>query len=108
MRHLDRRMADDLEQFLVIPHIIFTRRNIQITHQDGALWFFCGKNIAQLGEVIKFLSKFFVLRAIRHIAASGHIVVVDGDPIGQTARHMPGVAQLGQIQTPCVFQRKFR
>ena len=97
MRHLDRRMADDLKKFLVIPHIIFSRRNIQITHQDGALWFLCGKNIAQLGEVIEFLTKFFVLRAIRHIAASRHIVIVDGDPIGQTACHMPGVAQLRQI-----------
>ena len=34
-------------------------------------------------------------------------MIVDGHPIGQTGRHVPGMPQLCQIQTPRILQRNF-
>ncbi len=92
MFHLDRGVADDLQQLLVVPHIIFARGNVQITDQNGAIGLFPMEPVPHIRQEIQFLAEFFVHLAVGHITAGGDIAIVDRHPVFQPRRHMPCMA----------------
>ena len=101
--HLNRRMADNLQQLLVIPHIAFQWGNVEITHdQRGPV-----NRIRPAGhplQKIELLSKFGVYLPVRLVAARRDIDVFDNHAlvIGQFHAHMARLA----IILP-VMPRKF-
>ena len=97
MLHLHRRMADDLQQRLVVPDIILARGDVQIAHQNGAVGPVPAKEIAHLGQEIELLAKLLVFVPVGNIAARRHIDVVNGNAVLQPGRHMAGMAKACKI-----------
>jgi hypothetical protein len=97
MLDFDRSVADDLQQRLVVPDVIFTGRDVQITDQNGAVGAFPVEMIPHFGQEIQFLAEFHILLAVGDIAACGDIAIVDRDAVFQPRGNVAGMAKLGEI-----------
>ena len=105
MLHLDRGVADHLEQLLMGPNVIFARSNIEISHKDRLFRGLITEPVAHLGKVIQFMAEFLVHLTVGHIAARGDIAVMDGDAILEPRCHMAGIALAHEITVTHIFQR---
>ena len=69
-----RRVADDVEQLLVAPHIVFQRRDIQVAHQNDGIVpprFAAAKELFHLLQEVQLVGEFAVRLGIGNVAAGG-------------------------------------
>jgi hypothetical protein len=79
---LDRRMADDVEQLLVAPHVAFERRDVEVADHDGGM----GAGFRpprHPRQEIELLPELHILLAIRNVAACRHVHILEPDAAGQ-------------------------
>src|SRR4051812_10361028 len=75
---LDRRVADDVEQLLMAPHIAFERRDIEVADHDRRAFALLGPAGHPLDE-IQLLAELWIDVAIRNIAAGRDVDIFEPD-----------------------------
>src|SRR6266851_3454451 len=85
LRDLDRRVAHDLEQLLVRPHIGFERRDVEVADDDHRLLRVAlgAEPCGDLVEELQLVREFRVDIRIGDVAAGGDVDVVQLDAAGQ-------------------------
>ncbi len=105
---LDRGVADHFQQRLVVPDVVFARRDVEIADEDRPLGRVRGKCARMWSRKSSFWPNFSFLSAVGNVAARRHIGAMDRHPVRQPRRHVPRVAERGEIFSAHVFQRQFR
>src|SRR5258705_4780060 len=75
---LNLRVADDVDQFLVVPYVAFQWRDVEVADDDRRFGQRFRPARHALDE-IEFLPKFRILVAIGNVAARGHVDVFEPD-----------------------------
>jgi hypothetical protein len=65
--HLDRSVADDLQQRLVVPDVILARGDVQVAHQDRLFRLVAVEMVAHVGQEVELLAKLEVLLTIWYV-----------------------------------------
>ena len=102
--HLDGRMADHIEQLLVIPDVRFKRRDIEVADDHRRLAQSCGP-LGHPFDEGEFLREFEIERRIGNIAAGGNIDVLQPDAIRQTSADVARLAIVLPIMATMVRER---
>ena len=97
-RGFNGRVADDLQHGLVVPHVIFERRHIQVAHDDGVT----PRQIAaqparHLVEEIELVGEFVICFTIRFVAAGGHIKIMHGDGVSPRVARREGHGDMARV-----------
>ena len=99
-RRLDRRVADDLQQLLMRPHVVLERRDVEVAHENrSGRVIGVGADGIHLGDEIELVPEFPVDDRIGLVAAGRDIEIVqqDGRIAGRKAhRKMPAVLDLAE------------
>ena len=109
---LDRRMADDLQQLLVRPDVMFQRRDVEIADEDrrGVLLGIRVQMLHLLDE-IELVAELRIDSAIRLVAAGRNIEIMQADTPAaalEDGRDMPAVADIAIILAMILGQRNAR
>ena len=106
---LNRRVADDFQQLLVRPHIMLQRRDVEIAEDDDfAIGFhILFRPVAHGIDKAEFFIELLVHFGVGHIAARGHIEVVDDDAVLKLRRDMALVAVADHVMRRDQLQREF-
>ena len=104
-------MADDAQQLLVGPDIIFQRRDIEIADQDHRIVLLRGapgEEFFHALEEVELVRELGVDRGIGNVAAGRHIEIVDLHTALQRHAHVPGMALAAEILDAGFAERDFR
>ena len=91
----------------MIPNIILTRSDVQITDKDALSRAVRFEPISHFGKIIQLLSELFVLLTIRHITASRHVEIVDCHTVFEPPSNMTRMTKLRKILCPDFLDWQF-
>ena len=104
-RNLDRGVADDPEQLLVVPHVGFERGDVEIADDQRRFVKRLGPARHPLYEG-QFLREFGVERGIGHVAAGRNIDILEADAVGQARADVPRLAIVLPVVAAMRMQRQ--
>ena len=102
---LDRRMADDVEQRLVAPHVAFQRRDVEVADDQSRL----SQLFRPAGHAldkVEFLAEFGVEVAVGNVAAGRDIDILEADAAVEPGADMARLAIVLPVVAPGLVQRQ--
>ena len=100
-------MADDVEQRLVVPHVAFQRRDVEVADDQSRLSQLFRPARHPLDEV-ELLAELGVERAVGNVAAGGDIDILEPDAAVEPGADMARLAIVLPVVAPGVVKRQPR
>ena len=92
----------------MVPHIIFTRRNVQVTDQDRLFRRIGPEMVAHFGEVIELLAELHIFHPVGNVTPGGDVEIMDRHAVFQPPGDVAGMTKGGEIMGRHFGDRQFR
>ena len=103
----DRRVADDLQQLLVRPDIVFMRRDVEIADHDvPTLFGQLRRPVGRFFQKIHFVGELVVHLGVRLVATGGHIEIMQEGLPADIGRDMAAVFSRAPVAAAAIRHRR--